>query len=111
MGGWTGHRLAWAGCSVSPVARGATLAALQSHRLQSHGLQLHQGGQRTSQAVAPSANPAVVSEQIQTDIWFKLWGNVTVNLTSTLTGATTGLIMNDALVAAARLQTQVKGLY
>ncbi len=41
---------------------------------------------------------AVVSEQIQKDIWFKLWGNMTVNPISALTGATTDLIMNDDLV-------------
>jgi 2-dehydropantoate 2-reductase len=39
-----------------------------------------------------------VSEQIQTDIWFKLWGNMTVNPISALTGATTDLIMGDDLV-------------
>ena len=53
IGGWIGHGLARAGCAVSMVARGATLDALHVH-----GLQLHQGGQRTSQAAAPSANPA-----------------------------------------------------
>ena len=221
IGGWIGHGLARAGASVSVVARGATLDALQMH-----GLRLHQGGQVTSQAVAPGANPAdfgvqdlvvlsvkapslpevarhiapligpgtrvltamngvpwwflqgfggalagtrlrsvdpdgalaaampaphligcvvhascsvdepglvhhhfghkliigepsgeptarvqqlaallvkagfeaVVSEQIQKDIWFKLWGNMTVNPISALTGATTDLIMNDELV-------------
>ena len=41
---------------------------------------------------------AVVSEQIQKDIWFKLWGNMTVNPISALTGATTDLIMDDELV-------------
>ncbi len=221
IGGWIGHGLARAGCSVSVVARGATLEALQMR-----GLRLHQGGQVTSQAVASSAKPfdfgvqdlvvlsvkapslpevarhiapligpgtmvltamngvpwwflqgfggalagarltsvdpdgslataipaphligcvvhascsvdepglvhhhfgtkliigepsgeqttrvqqlaklldkagfeAVVSEQIQKDIWFKLWGNMTVNPISALTGATTDLIMNDELV-------------
>ena len=53
IGGWIGHGLARAGASVSVVARGATLDALQMH-----GLRLHQGGQFTSQAVASSANPA-----------------------------------------------------
>jgi 2-dehydropantoate 2-reductase len=53
IGGWLGHGLARAGSSVSVVARGATLAALQTH-----GLRLHQGGQLTSQAVAASAHPA-----------------------------------------------------
>ncbi len=222
IGGWIGHGLARAGCTVSVVARGATtLAALQGN-----GLRLHQGGQLTSQAVTSSASPAdfgvqdlvvlsvkapslpevarhiapligpdtmvltamngvpwwflqgfggalagtrltsvdpdgalaaaipapqligcvvhascsvdepgqvrhhfgnkliigepsgeqttrvqqlavlleeagfeaPVSEQIQTDIWFKLWGNMTVNPISALTGATTDLIINDALV-------------
>jgi len=41
---------------------------------------------------------AVLSEQIQRDIWFKLWGNMTVNPISALTGATTDLIMGDELV-------------
>jgi 2-dehydropantoate 2-reductase len=221
VGGWIGHRLARAGATVSMVARGATLDALQLH-----GLRLHQGGQLTSQAVASSADPfdfgvqdlavlsvkapslpdvarhiapligpntivltamngvpwwflqgfggalvgtrltsvdpdgalataipaqhligcvvhascsvdepgqvhhhfgnrliigepsgeqtarvqqlaallekagfeAVVSDQIQKDIWFKLWGNMTVNPISALTGATTDRIMNDELV-------------
>jgi 2-dehydropantoate 2-reductase len=221
IGGWIAHGLAEAGASVSVVARGATLDALQMH-----GLRLHQGGQVTSQAVASSASPsdfgvqdlvvlsvkapslpdvarniapligpativltamngvpwwflqgfggalagtrltsvdpdgalaaaipaphligcvvhascsvdepgqvhhhfgnklivgepsgektarvlklamllekagfeAVVSDQIQKDIWFKLWGNMTVNPISALTGATTNLIMNDELV-------------
>jgi 2-dehydropantoate 2-reductase len=41
---------------------------------------------------------AVVSPQIQKDIWFKLWGNMTVNPISALTGATTDLILGDELV-------------
>jgi len=41
---------------------------------------------------------ALLSEQIQRDIWFKLWGNMTVNPISALTGATTDLIMADDLV-------------
>ena len=41
---------------------------------------------------------ALLSEQIQKDIWFKLWGNMTVNPISALTGATTDLIMGDDLV-------------
>ena len=53
IGGWIGHGLARAGCTVSLVARGATLDALQSH-----GLRLHQSGQVTLQAVTSSANPA-----------------------------------------------------
>jgi len=53
IGGWIGHRLAHAGCSVSVVARGATLDALQLH-----GLRLREGRQVTSQAVASSDTPA-----------------------------------------------------
>lgn len=53
IGGWIGSRLAQAGCSVSVVARGATLDALQLH-----GLRLQQAGQLSSQAVASSASPA-----------------------------------------------------
>lgn len=50
--------LARAGCSVSVVARGATLQALQLH-----GLRLNQAGQITSQAVASSAVPAELGAQ------------------------------------------------
>ena len=221
IGGWLGHGLARAGCDVSVVARGATLAALEQH-----GLRLNQGGAVTSQPVQASASPqalgiqdlvvisvkapslpevaqqitpligpntmvltamngvpwwflqgfggayagqpltsidpqgavasaiapqhivgcvvhascsvdapglvrhhfgnkliigepsghntqraqelaalleaagfeALLSEQIQKDIWFKLWGNMTVNPISALTGATTDLILKDELV-------------
>jgi 2-dehydropantoate 2-reductase len=41
---------------------------------------------------------AVLSDQIQKDVWYKLWGNMTVNPISALTGATTDLIMDDELV-------------
>lgn len=58
IGGWIGGALARAGCSVSMVARGATLDALQLH-----GLRLHQGGRVTSQAVASSASPAELGVQ------------------------------------------------
>ncbi|MGH6638477.1 MAG: 2-dehydropantoate 2-reductase [Polaromonas sp.] len=58
IGGWIGSGLARAGCSVSVVARGATLDALQLH-----GLRLHQGGRVTSQAVASSAAPADLGVQ------------------------------------------------
>lgn len=58
IGGWIGMGLARAGCSVSVVARGATLQALQLH-----GLRLNQGGQVTSQAVASSAVPAELGVQ------------------------------------------------
>ena len=53
IGGWIGSGLARAGCSVSVVARGATLDALQLH-----GLRLREGDRITSQAVASSAVPA-----------------------------------------------------
>ena len=55
IGGWMGHQLAQAGATVSMVARGATLAALNAH-----GLQLVQGGTRTTQAVHASDNPATL---------------------------------------------------
>ena len=58
IGGWIGMGLARAGCSVSVVARGATLQALQLH-----GLRLNQGGRITSQAVASSAQPAALGVQ------------------------------------------------
>ena len=58
IGGWLGHRLARAGASVSVVARGATLAALQTQ-----GLQLMQSGTLTAQAVACSAAPADLGVQ------------------------------------------------
>jgi 2-dehydropantoate 2-reductase len=58
IGGWIGSGLARAGCSVSVVARGATLDALQLH-----GLRLHQGGRVSSQAVASSALPSDLGVQ------------------------------------------------
>jgi 2-dehydropantoate 2-reductase len=58
IGGWIGSGLARAGCSVSVVARGATLQALQLH-----GLRLKQGGRLSSQAVASSAVPAELGVQ------------------------------------------------
>ena len=58
IGGWIGHGLARAGASVSVVARGATLAALQQH-----GLRLSQGDQLTAQAVTSSASPAALGVQ------------------------------------------------
>lgn len=56
---------------------------------------------RVQQLVALLGNAgfeALLSEQIQKDIWFKLWGNMTVNPISALTGATTDLILDDDLV-------------
>lgn len=58
IGGWIGHRLASVGCSVSVVARGATLEALQKH-----GLRLNHDGAITSQAVRSSAAPADLGVQ------------------------------------------------
>ncbi|ABM35460.1 2-dehydropantoate 2-reductase [Polaromonas naphthalenivorans] len=58
IGGWIGSGLARAGCSVSVLARGATLDALQLH-----GLRLHDGKQITSQAVASSDTPAELGVQ------------------------------------------------
>lgn len=52
IGGWIGHGLARAGASLSVVARGATLAALQQH-----GLRLNHGGTVTAQPVQASASP------------------------------------------------------
>jgi len=58
IGGWIGNRLAHAGCSVSVVARGTTLDALQLH-----GLRLHEGTQTTSQPVASTDTPAELGVQ------------------------------------------------
>ncbi|MHB1198475.1 MAG: 2-dehydropantoate 2-reductase [Polaromonas sp.] len=58
IGGWIGSALARAGCSVSVVARGATLDALQRH-----GLRLREGARVSSQAVAASASPAELGLQ------------------------------------------------
>jgi 2-dehydropantoate 2-reductase len=41
---------------------------------------------------------AKISDQIQTDIWYKLWGNMTMNPISAITGATTDKILDDDLV-------------
>ena len=58
IGGWIGSGLARAGCDVTVVARGATLAALQQH-----GLRLNQGGQVGAHSVRCSADPAVLGTQ------------------------------------------------
>jgi len=58
IGGWVGVRLARAGCDVSVVARGATLAALQAH-----GLRLQQANEVLSAAVQASANPQELGVQ------------------------------------------------
>ena len=53
IGGWLGVHLAQAGCTVSAVARGATLQALRSS-----GLTLHQGGVTHTVQVQASDQPA-----------------------------------------------------
>jgi 2-dehydropantoate 2-reductase len=58
IGGWIGHGLARAGCSVSVVARGATLAALANH-----GLRLNHAGQVTSQVVRAAVSPQELGVQ------------------------------------------------
>lgn len=58
IGGWIGARLAAIGEPVSVVARGATLAALQSQ-----GLQLQQEGQLLRVPVQASDNPAALGVQ------------------------------------------------
>lgn len=58
IGGWIGVRLARAGCDVSVVARGATLAGLQAH-----GLRLQEGQQVHAVPVKASASPADLGVQ------------------------------------------------
>ncbi|HSV52242.1 MAG TPA: 2-dehydropantoate 2-reductase [Burkholderiaceae bacterium] len=58
IGGWVGAGLAAAGCQVSVVARGATLAALQQD-----GLRLQKGDSTTSAVVQASASPAELGVQ------------------------------------------------
>ncbi len=58
IGAWIGTRLARAGCTVSVVARGATLAALQQH-----GLRCREGSQEHQAAVQASADPAALGVQ------------------------------------------------
>ncbi|RYF39551.1 MAG: 2-dehydropantoate 2-reductase, partial [Comamonadaceae bacterium] len=58
IGGWLGVRLAQAGSSVSVVARGATLAALQAH-----GLRLEHGGEVHAVPVRASADPQELGVQ------------------------------------------------
>ena len=58
IGGWIGHRLAHAGATVSVVARGATLSALEQY-----GLRLHQHGAVSAQAVRASASPEALGVQ------------------------------------------------
>jgi 2-dehydropantoate 2-reductase len=58
IGGWLGQRLAAAGCEVSVVARGATLAAVQAH-----GLRVRQGENEVAARVQASASPAELGVQ------------------------------------------------
>ena len=58
IGGWIGAGLAAAGCSVSVVARGATLEALNRH-----GLRVASGTDTRSAAVQTSADPAALGVQ------------------------------------------------
>src|SRR5574337_113964 len=58
IGGWIGAALAQAGCSVSVVARGATLQALREH-----GLRVQRGEQVTTVKVAVSDDPAALGQQ------------------------------------------------
>ena len=58
IGGWLGARLAGAGCSVSVVARGATLEALDRD-----GLRVVSGTDTRSVAVQASADPARLGVQ------------------------------------------------
>jgi 2-dehydropantoate 2-reductase len=58
IGGWLGVKLARAGCAVSVVARGATLASLRDH-----GLRLQEGSEILSAQVRASASPADLGVQ------------------------------------------------
>ncbi len=58
IGGWIGAGLAGAGCSISVVARGATLEALNSH-----GLRVVRGRDTFSTPVHASADPAALGVQ------------------------------------------------
>jgi 2-dehydropantoate 2-reductase len=58
IGGWLGARLAAQGLTLSAVARGATLSALQKH-----GLRLQEGGVETAWPVQASAQAADLGVQ------------------------------------------------
>jgi 2-dehydropantoate 2-reductase len=58
IGGWMGVKLARAGCDVSVVARGATLAALREH-----GLRLQLGDETLTARVQASDRPADLGVQ------------------------------------------------
>lgn len=58
IGGWIGVRLAQAGCQVSVVARGDTLAAVQAQ-----GLRLEEGGSTAAVTVHASSHPGDLGVQ------------------------------------------------
>ena len=58
IGGWLGVHLAQAGCNVSALARGETLAALRQH-----GLRLHQGGELRQLPVNAAGSAAELGAQ------------------------------------------------
>ena len=58
IGGWIGVELGRAGCTVSVVARGATLAGLEAQ-----GLRLQEGSETLSVPVQASASPADLGVQ------------------------------------------------
>ena len=58
VGVWMGERLAAAGWTVSALARGATLSALQTH-----GLRVIEGGETRTQPVTAAADPAELGPQ------------------------------------------------
>jgi 2-dehydropantoate 2-reductase len=58
IGGWIGAKLAHAGCELSAVARGVTLAALQQH-----GLTLQESGEKTSVPLKATSKPAELGPQ------------------------------------------------
>ncbi len=58
IGGWIGVRLAQAGCTVSALARGDTLAALHTH-----GLRLAENGNTQSHPIQASAHAADLGTQ------------------------------------------------
>jgi len=58
IGGWLGVHLARAGCTVSVVARGETLAAIEQH-----GLRLIEGGESIAVPVRASADPGALGTQ------------------------------------------------
>ena len=96
IGGWIGAGLAASGCNVSVVARGATLAALQTH-----GLRLQRGQTITSHAVKASANPANLGVQDLVVIAVKAPALLDVVFCTTTSGAMTGSTTPPARVMEA----------